>query len=209
MGILPEIFASRIVDDAGLRADTAAPAGPKEWAKLKKLKKSRRKSRKAAGRLWLKFNPNHDAKGRFASGGGGGAAVADAPRRSSSGVEKIEFDDGFKLYALRNPSADDAKAKLKNSKYGELRGLVESSTRNVWVWEAEKANHDQVADKLGLDWYGDVIANNGRLHFKNEGSIDIVFERMAKNENKSVADDLELKQLLLKFNEPLADTAKK
>lgn len=74
MGILPEIFASRIVDDTGLRADVGLPAGPKEWAKLKKLKKSRRKSRKAEGRLWVKFNPNHDAKGRFASAGGKAAA---------------------------------------------------------------------------------------------------------------------------------------
>lgn len=72
MGILPEIFASRIVDDTGLRADVGLPAGPKEWAKLKKLKKSRRKTRKMAGRLWLKFNPNHDARGRFASGSGRG-----------------------------------------------------------------------------------------------------------------------------------------
>ena len=69
MGILPEIFDKPITDDTGLRADTYLPAGPKEWAKLKKLKKSRRKTRKAESRLWQKFNPHHDHLGRFASGG--------------------------------------------------------------------------------------------------------------------------------------------
>lgn len=50
MGILPEIFDKPFTDGAGLKADTYLPAGPKEWAKLKKLRRAERKGRRVAGR---------------------------------------------------------------------------------------------------------------------------------------------------------------
>ena len=93
------------------------------------------------------------------------------------------------MHALRNPSLEDAVAKLGKSKYGELRGLVESKTRNIWLWEAEKADHKTTAEALGLDWYEDVIANNGRIIAKTEGHLEMILKRVRKvKEDKRLAD---------------------
>lgn len=107
MGILPEIFASRIVDDTGLRADVGLPAGPKEWAKLKKLKKSRRKSRKAAGRLWQKaiarVPAGSPAGGQFTSAQYSGAQIMAKIKASPqfAGRQTAEHDEHWDKYAAR------------------------------------------------------------------------------------------------------------
>lgn len=96
----------------------------------------------------------------------------------TASVETIQFQDGFKLRILRNPTANEADTFRKRQPSKEIRG-IRDGTGNVWIWDASRADHRSVAIQLGLDWYGDIINNGERFIASNPNTINIKWNRWA------------------------------
>ena len=92
------------------------------------------------------------------------------------GIETLTFDNGYTnpvdIPVFVNPTLAQAKDWLR--KYGEIRGVYNPNTRDLYIWDAKLTTHKDVADYLGLDWDAIVRENYlGRFVAKSEGQLDI------------------------------------
>ena len=84
---------------------------------------------------------------------------------------------GPKFTVLKNPSLNDAKQFLGNTKYKEVRG-IRSKEGHHYIWDASHADHKQTSEMLGHDFYDNVIAHGERIHAKSERHLDSVWPRL-------------------------------
>lgn len=82
------------------------------------------------------------------TGPGGGRDNSCSGR--SSGTEEIELQDLTTVRLNRNPSGAQAKALLEN--YGAVRGLMDRASGDIYLWEAGKAIHYDVAKTLNIKY---------------------------------------------------------
>lgn len=77
------------------------------------------------------------------------------PRRGDDGANvdtqfsrSIRLDNGDVV--LRNPTREQAENLAGRSEFKELRGLTDTESGDVYVWDAGKSVHSEVANELGL-----------------------------------------------------------
>lgn len=93
---------------------------------------------------------------------------------SEGSIEKINvpFSMGLEeVPTIINPTAQEAKQWLQ--KFGELKAV--SDGKDVWIWDAHKADHKTISDALKLDWMQ--VVDNKRWTLKNPGQIDLIWNR--------------------------------
>lgn len=130
------------------------------------------------------FQAGNDCQCDDGSCGGG---VDTAGPKLSRGVEDIEFHD-FTMKAFRNPTASQAAAFME--KHGEIRGIFDADTGDCYLWKAGQATHDQVAEKLGMDW-GTITGNGeiGRFVVKNPSVLQVKLDRIDQQRKEKTAKE--------------------
>ena len=83
---------------------------------------------------------------------------------------------GPKYTVLKNPSLNDAKQFLGNSKYKEIRG-IRSKEGHHYIWDASHADHKQTSEMLGHDFYDNIIAHGERIHANSEKHLEYAWPR--------------------------------
>jgi hypothetical protein len=115
-------------------------------------------------RIWdytpvIKYNPNHDSRGRFGSGGGGGGGGASTPSEqmmtavnaaSSLAIQHGDTRTKDAAYAATR-EADDAKQRIESGKYGDAKEYIDGASDRLQSLPelAEKAGADgKIVDEL-------------------------------------------------------------
>lgn len=77
-------------------------------------------------------------------------------------ILKIPSYDGFGvIHILHNPTKR-AFEKFATERGNDLRGLLSSNDKDIYLWDAGSAFHEYVRDNLGLDRVDYITYNNGK-----------------------------------------------